>query len=49
MILKRTIYILSLVRPHILSRFIGSGRFPYKEACLDGKTRELGVSIERAS
>ena len=48
MILKRTIYILSLVRPHILSRFIGSGRFPYKEACLDGKTRG-GVSIERAS
>ena len=50
MILKWTICILSLVRPHILSRFIGSGRFPYKEACLDGKTRGGGgVSIERAS
>lgn len=44
--LEWTIYILRLVRPYI--RFIGSGRSPYKEACLDGKTRE-GLSIERAS
>ena len=46
MMLEWTIYILRLVRPYI--RFIGSGRYPYKEACLDGKTRE-GLSIERAS
>ena len=49
MLLKWTIYILRrLVRPYIKSRFIGLGRFRYKEACLD-ESDVRGGSLHRKS